>query len=420
MKIPKLPDWVSGLSLGQAVQSYVDSGDSIVTVLPNVHLIEYRNCTVLLPIQVKIQLRDNTVRRLSFLLKAQHGNDFQAKIMGQLKMFVREHYVYHNILPRFEELFQAAGQKVSFGPRAFKLDRSIGVRYILMENLKVRGYYNVERSQGFDSEYLKQVLRKLAQFHAASAVYVEKRGEFKKLLTNGIYTKANQEILRELNNPEVFLSQLRRLRIGDHFHKQLVDKEEVLVKKLLELHAPDSQQFNVLNHCDCWANNVMFKHDDLGNVVDTALLDFQVVKYGSPVGYIFFLVSIYEYYFYVQANDLYYTILSSAEKDIKLTEFDNMVQYYFYHLMDNLKVLAYGKDLPKLEYIRESLTKHGLAAYVVVTRVLPITMMNQFEDEVNERYASKMKCSMFTNRKYIQAMKEILPWMEQRSLLNWE
>ncbi|KAH8284016.1 hypothetical protein KR054_007487 [Drosophila jambulina] len=402
MKVPKVPDWVSGLSLGQAVQSYVNSGDRVVAVLPNVHLIQFRNCTVLLPIQVKIQLRDNTVRRLSFLLKAQHGNDFQAKIMGQLKMFVREHYVYHNILPRFQKLFEAAGQKVSFGPRAFKLDRSIGVRYILMENLKAKGYRNVERSLGFELEFLKQVLRKLAQFHAASAVYVEKKGEFNKLLTNGIYTSANREILQELNNPEVFLSQLRRLRIGDHFHKQFVDKEEDLVNKLLNLHAPDSEQFNVLNHCDCWANNVMFKLDDRCTVVDTALLDFQVVKYGSP------------------ANDLYYTILSSAEKEIKLAEFDNMVQYYFYHLMDNLKVLSYGKALPQLEDIRESLTKHGLAAYVVVTRVLPITMINQFEDEVDERYASKMKCSMFTNRKYIQAMKEILPWMEERSLLNWK
>ncbi|KAH8232665.1 hypothetical protein KR032_011422 [Drosophila birchii] len=402
MKVPKIPEWVSGLSLGQAVQSYVNSGDRIVAVLPNVHHIQFRNCTILLPIQVKIQQRDNSVKRLSFLLKAQHGNNFQIKIMNQLKMFVREHYVYHNILPRFEQLFEAAGQKVSFGPRVFKLDHSIGVRYILMENLKARGYINVERSQGFNLEYLKQVLRKLAQFHAASAVYVERNGEFKKLLSNGIYTNANQEILQELNNPEVFLSQLRRLRIGDHFHKEFVDKEEVLVNKLLELHAPDSEQFNVLNHCDCWANNAMFKLDDEGNVVDTALLDFQVVKYGSP------------------ANDLYYTILSSAEKDIKLAEFDNMVQYYFYHLMDNLKVLAYGKTLPQLGDFRKSLTKHGLAAYVVVTRVLPITMMNQFEDEVNERYASKMKCSMFTNRKYIQAMKEILPWMERRSLLNWE
>ncbi|KAH8382882.1 hypothetical protein KR009_005692 [Drosophila setifemur] len=401
MKVPKIPDWVTTLSLDQAVQSTLGNGDRILAVLPSIHLIQYRNCTMLLPIRVKVQLKDYSVKNLYFILKAEHGNNFQAKIMGQLKLFLREHHVYHNVLPKFEELYQAAGQKISFGPRAFKLDQPIGVHYILLEDLKVLGYKNVLRSEGFNLKCLKQVLRKLAQFHAASVVYVERHGEFNKLLTQGVYTQANSPILRELTDPGAFLSQLRRLRLGDKFHKRFVEKEQDLIDRILQLHAPDPEQFNVLNHCDCWVNNVMFKLDDSANVEDTALLDFQMVKYGSP------------------ANDLYYTILSSAEKDIKLTKFDNMVQYYFYHLLDNLKVLNYKGNLPQLQDIRDGLNKYGLAAYVVVTRVLPISLLNQFEDESNDRYESKMKCSMFTNRKYIQAMKEILPWMEERSLLDW-
>jgi len=58
---------------------------------------------------------------------------------------------------------------------------------------------------------------------------------------------------------------------------------------------------------------------------------------------------------------LYYTILSSAEKDIKLAQFDNMVQYYFYHLLDNLKALNFGGSLPQLQHIRDALSKNGLA-----------------------------------------------------------
>ncbi|XP_017079875.1 uncharacterized protein LOC108113706 isoform X2 [Drosophila eugracilis] len=320
--------------------------------------------------------------------------------MSQLKLFQREHQMYHNILPKLEELYTEVGKEVSFGPRAFKLDYSIGVQYILMVDLKSRGYRNVDRKEGFNRKCLKQVLKKLAQLHAASAVFVEKNGEFQKLLTNGVYTKTNQSVLHELHNPDPFLSQLRRWRLGDHFHKRLVEKEQDLTDRLMELHTSNTNQFNVLNHSDCWVNNVMFKFDRAGNVEDTALLDYQVVKYGSP------------------ANDLYYTILSSAAKDIKLAQFDDMVNYYFYHLLDNLKTLSYPRTLPQFKDIQDALSKHGLAAYVVVTRVMPIAMMNQFEDEVNERYASKMKCAMFTSRKYIQAMKDILPWMESRNLLN--
>ncbi|KMZ05831.1 uncharacterized protein LOC6729600 [Drosophila simulans] len=400
MKVPKIPDWVSSLSLNQAVQSVLEDGVQITSVMPSVHLIQFRNCTVLLPIQVKVQLQDYTMKKLFFLLKAQHGSDIQAMVMNQLKMFQREHQVYHSVLPKLEELYREVGKKVTFGPRAFRLDYSIGVQYVLLEDLKSKAYKNVERQAGFNKLCLKQVLKKLAQFHAASAVCVEKHGAFSNLLVNGVYTKANESVLQELNDPEIFLSQLRRWRLGDHFHKRFVEKEKDLVDGLLKLHSPDSNEFNVLNHSDCWVNNVMFKFDDSGHVEDTALLDYQLVKYGSPV------------------IDLYYTILSSAEKDIKLAQFDNMVQYYFYHLLDNLKALNFRGSLPQLQHIRDALNKNGLAAYVVVTRALPITMMNQFEDEVNERYASKMKCAMFTSRKYIQAMKDILPWMEERSLLN--
>ncbi|XP_017123801.1 uncharacterized protein LOC108143788 [Drosophila elegans] len=400
MKVPKIPDWVTTLSLDQAVHSVLESGDQVLAVMPSIHLIQFRNCTVLLPIRVKVQLQDLTVKRLTFLLKAQHGSEFQARVMSQLKMFAREHQMYHIILPQFEQLYREVGKHISFGPRAFKLDHSIGVQYILLEDLKAQGYRNVGRQEGFNLKCLKEVLKKLAEFHAASVAYVEKNGAFNKILANGVYTKANRLVLRELNDPEPFLLQLRRWRMGDQFHKRFVEKEQDLVDQLLELHSPKSEQFNVLNHCDCWVNNVMFRIDDVGHVEDTALLDYQLVKYGSP------------------ANDLYYCILSSAEKEIKLAQFDNMVQYYFYHLLDNLKVLNCQSTLPKLEDIRDALNKSGLAAYVVVTRALPIAMMNQFEDEVNDRYASKMKCAMFTNRKYIQAMKDILPWMEERSLLN--
>ncbi|KAH8335600.1 hypothetical protein KR074_006955 [Drosophila pseudoananassae] len=421
MKVPRTPDWVTSLSVDQAVQSMLESGERILAVLPSVHLIQFRNCTVLLPIRVKVELKDFTVKKLSFILKAQHGSNFQAKIMSQLKLFLREHHMYHTVLPKFEELYKNAGKNIRFGPRAFKMDHPIGVHYILLEDLKADGYKNAVRSDGFSLKCLKQVLKKLAQFHAASVVYVEKYGVFGNLLTHGVYTKANGPILRELSDPNAFLTQLRRLRIGERFHKQLAEKEQDLVEEVLKLHTPNSMQFNVLNHGDCWVNNAMFRFDDMGNVEDTALLDYQMVKYGSPVRFytnvIFVYIQFHNSYPF-QANDLYYTILSSAERDIRLAKFDTMVQYYFYYLLDSLKLLNCQSPLPKLQDIQDGLSKNGLAAYVVVSRVMPISLMNQFEDEVNDDYASKMKCSMYTNRKYIQAVKEILPWMEERALLD--
>ncbi|XP_030374560.1 uncharacterized protein LOC115624107 [Scaptodrosophila lebanonensis] len=402
MSTAKLPEWVSCISLTKAVHSISDDEDKVMAVIPIVDSIQYRNCTILMPIKVKVQQKDMTTKKLSFVLKAQNSSKFQAKIMSQFKMFFREDQMYHQILPKFEEIYSAAGKTVQFGPRAFKLDYNIGANYILLEDLKAKGFKNADRQGGFDQLHIKEVLKKLAGFHAVSAVYVEKYGMFSKLFTLGVYTKGNKPILKELNDADPFLTQLRRWRVGTQFHKRLIDKEKVLIDRILDNQTVNPHEFNVLNHSDCWVNNVMFKNDGFGNIEDIQLLDYQVVKYGSP------------------AYDLFYTILSSANRDIKLEKFDYLVQYYFYYLLENLKFLKFRRPMPEFAKIQEALNNNGIAAYVVVSRVLPIVMMHgEFEDENSDRYASKMKCSMFTNRKYIQVMNEVLPWMDARGLLNW-
>ncbi|XP_022222334.1 uncharacterized protein LOC111074017 [Drosophila obscura] len=402
MKSQRMPEWVNALSLNNAIHASLEDGERILDVTPATEDVQFRNCTVLLPVRAKVLMRDQTLRKISFMLKAQHCSKFQAKIMSHLKLFFREHQMYHNILPKFEQLYQAVGKKVTLGPRAFKLDNSIKVHYILMEDLKAKGFKNVSREEGFDIVCLRAVLKKLAEFHAASAAYVECHGMFGKLVAEGVYTRNNRLILNKLNDADPFLSQLRRSSLGGRFHKRLVSKERVLVDRMLDLHSqsPHSTDFNVLNHCDGWVNNVMVKFDTFGNVEDTALIDYQVVKYGSP------------------AHDLFYTILSSAQMEIKLDKFDHFVQYYYYHLMDSLKTLNYSNRSPQLKNIRDGLQKNGLAAYVVVTRVLPIAMMSQSEDEVTDRYAIKLRGSM-VNRKYSKAIGDILPWMDERGLLNW-
>ncbi|XP_001359281.3 uncharacterized protein [Drosophila pseudoobscura] len=399
----KIPEWVNGLSLKQAIHATLGDGEKILDVTPVIDEIQYRNCTVLLPISAKVLMMDQTLRKITFMLKAQHCSKFQARIMTHLKLFAREDHMYHKVLPKLERMFQSVGKTVTFGPRAFKLDKSIKVHYILMEDLRTKGYQNVCRQEGFDLVSIKAVLKKLAEFHAASAVYVERHGMFGKLLADGVYTRNNRNILKKLNDVDPFLSQLRGSSLASRFHKRLINKERVLVDRMLEMHSRQTlTDFCVLNHCDGWVNNVMLKFDSFGKVEDTALIDYQVVRYGSP------------------AHDLYYTILSSAQMEIKLDKFDHFVQYYYYHLVDNLKILNYRGRTPQLKNIRDGLHNNGLAAYVVATRVLPIAMMSQLEDEVNDphSYATKLKGSM-ANSKYSQAMNDILPWMDDRGLLNW-
>jgi len=63
----------------------------------------------------------------------------------------------------------------------------------------------------------------------------------------------------------------------------------------------------------------------------------------------------------LQANDLYYLILSSAAPELKTAKFDYLVRYYFDNLIENLKLLQYHRPLPKLKNLHASLFRNGLA-----------------------------------------------------------
>ena len=97
----------------------------------------------------------------------------------------------------------------------------------------------------------------------------------------------------------------------------------------------------VLNHGDDWVNNMMFKYDDEGRVLDTKFIDFQMSFWGSP------------------ANDLIYFFVSSVADDVKVAHFDDLIQFYHNELVDSLKKLNYDQPIPTLYELHVDLLQKG-------------------------------------------------------------
>lgn len=277
------------------------------------------------------------------MLKAQHANEMMARILNMLRIFPKEEEMYHTILPRFEQLYQDAGKAVQFAPKAYKLDQDIGVNYVLMEDLHTKNFKNANRIEGLDMDHTKEVLRKMAQYHAASACYVERYGQFGEDFYVGVFSEKNRGLLTGFNASGSFLVQLKKWPNCQKYHEKLADTDKYLVDRLLEDQTVNVREFNVLNHGDCWSNNIMFQYDEFGKIQNTLFVDFAVGKYGSP------------------ANDLYYFILSSCRQNIKLAQFDYLIRFYYDNLIENLKLLQYTRPLPKLANIHGSLLRNGLA-----------------------------------------------------------
>ncbi|XP_013117436.2 uncharacterized protein LOC106094744 [Stomoxys calcitrans] len=401
-----LPEWLNNVTLEKAIAQQVGDFKRISNVTTENAAKPGENFTsLIMHVTAEAEMPDGTTKTATFILKAHHVNAFMANILERLRLFAREEEIYQKILPKFEHLYSEVGKTVQFAPKAFVFDRDMGVDYVLLENLKMKQYKHAHRLDGLDMDHMKEVLKKIAEFHAASACYVEHYGMFGEDFTVGLFNEKNKTLLKEFNASGAFLSQLKKWKNGQQYYDKLADSDKFLVDRLLEDQRVNSRQFNVLNHSDLWTNNIMFQYDAFGKIKNTLLVDFQMSKYGSP------------------AYDLYYLILSSAKKDIKLAKFDYMIRFYYDNLIENLKLLQYHRPLPKLHSIHATLFRNGLAAYMVVSKVLPLAMLDKTDDVKLENYTadeSKLKSDMFGNQKYCAAMTELLPWLDNRGLLDWK
>lgn len=270
-----------------------------------------------------------------------------SKILSTFRIFPKEEEMYKKIIPLFEKLYEDVNQSIQFAPGISELDTNMDVNVILMEDLHAKNFRNGDRIKGLDMAHSEAVLKKLAEFHAASACYVEKYKQFTEDFTVGVFSTKNIELLKQFNATGSFLAQLKTWPNCQSFYEKLCDVDDYLVERLLEDQKVKTTEFNVLNHGDCWCNNIMFQYDAFGKIKNTLFVDFAISKYGSP------------------ANDLYYFILSSCARDIKLSQFDYMIRYYYDHLIKNLKLLQYTRPLPKLVNIHCSLLRNGLAGKLI-------------------------------------------------------
>lgn len=245
-----LPEWLDNVTLEKAIRQQLGDYSNILQIKTENASKEGENYSSLMmrikaeveidgKNTVKIQLwilfllfgfcTDGTTKTAFFVLKAQHTNEMMARILNMLRLFPKEEEVYHKILPKFEQLYKDAGKCVQFAPKSYTFDRDIGVDYVLLEDLSVKKFKNANRVTGLDMDHVKQVLLKMAEFHAASACYVEHYGMFGEDFTVGIFNEKNKALLKEFNASGGFLSQLKRWKNCQQYYEKLVCFQNILL-----------------------------------------------------------------------------------------------------------------------------------------------------------------------------------------------
>lgn len=125
------------------------------------------------------------------------------------------------------------------------------------------------------------------------------------------------ETVEGFKNFEYYAEKLRKLK------PNLIEKGRCAFDVIPE-------HFNTLTHGDIWTNNIMVSYNDVNQLDNVALIDFQFSCWASPT------------------LDLHYLFNTSLAEDLRLFHQEELVQFYHKKLANALKRLNYQKRIPTL------------------------------------------------------------------------
>nr|XP_036217942.1 uncharacterized protein LOC118680749 [Bactrocera oleae] len=401
--VSQIPDWLKADLFVKLLEQNVSDFKQIksFTIKPTQEAGDNYS-TIMTSVQLEVELKTGNSKLVSYMLKL--PIEYVQKLLKGTNVFDVESNMYRVVIPELEKLYSDAGVEVKFGPKYYELETPSEFGVILMEDLRLRGCKNVKRLEGFDKEHTERALKKLAQWHAGTAVRVALKGEYPKVVSTGIFTEEFVKMMKDMNEQSTKLfNECVRTYNG---HEVYVDAMENFQKRVSEefvsiLHG-DPNEFNVLNHGDFWANNIMFQYDAVGKFKETYFVDFQCCRYGSPV------------------NDLYNLLISSTSLEIKLKHFDYFVKYYHDNLLENLKLLKYPNKLPTLKDIHIALYKHGIFGLFAANGHMAIVLLEPTPDATIENLLGAtpesvvFKKQMFMSKRYREHAEVVLPWLYYR------
>lgn len=374
----------------------------------------------LIRVQFEVQLKDGSTKPFSLMMKSKKQLSADSdKIVAVAGNFIKENEVYEKLLPAFEKLYLEKGVKKVFSPKSYKISKEPPVETVLLEDLRPQHFEMEISSKGLDLRKLKQTLGILAEFHAASAVYVEKHGRFSEQFKKGVYEPSQKIYYVTMYQHVVDIiigSYKKSVKNGEYFAEKMVSfflsfvlsysnffqfsNLSNLMEKYFQCTKFKPDKFNVLTHGDIWTNNIMFKGDQI------RLLDYQLSLYGSPI------------------LDFIQLVFSSANSKIIGSHFDELLKHYHTNLSANLKLLEYKKKIPTMTDLHLSIYENRHWIVHILNGSLAIALMTPMKDldldaimKLDDKGMS-LKMMMYTNDQYVGRLSEVLEWLEGRGLLD--
>ncbi|KAH8247188.1 hypothetical protein KR038_000001, partial [Drosophila bunnanda] len=403
----KIPEWVNADLFEDVLRSSVEGYSKVSSFKAEFGSGAGENyATIMLRVHIEVELKGKSIN-VSYMVKLPHQHESYKEMMKRTNIFDIERTMYSEIVPEMEALYKEAGIDITFGAKSYDL-KNAETDYVALEDLGIKGFKNANRLEGLDQAHTEGVLRKLAQWHAATAVRVATKGPYPEIVLHGFFKEESRPMMAEMMNGmgSRFIKCCATYENKEIYIDRVKALKPVYVDKCFEFAKVDPTEFNVLNHGDSWSNNIMFQYDAFGKIKEVYMVDYQIPKYGTV------------------AQDLLYFLLSSTKLEDKLSKFDYYIKFYHDNLVEHLKILKYSKPIPSLRDIHLSLFKYGFFGYTVAIGVMAFVLLEptdvaSFENFVSDTDAGvDFQMQLFSSPRYRKHIQAVMPWLLNRGALD--
>lgn len=205
-------------------------------------------------------------------------NAVRREQFNSVVMFEREAFVYSEILPEFikfqHEHLITRDQGFYSIPKCYEIhsEQSTDEYCIILEDLRSRNFCMFDKMKQVDYNHVKLLMEQLGRFHAISLVLKtngnQKFEEWKKLpdimVANAIkHPEQNDIMFNSALDKAIETLESNELEIKEKLYEFKRN-----MKSFLEVcfNPESSEPLTVLNHGDCWNNNMMYLYDEVSQL----------------------------------------------------------------------------------------------------------------------------------------------------------
>ncbi|XP_018566827.1 uncharacterized protein LOC108907571 [Anoplophora glabripennis] len=280
-----------------------------------------------------ISLRDKTTgKQLNIVVKQAFSEQTVRESNPIRDIYLNETYFYTEVWPKFFKFQEGIPKANRFSNLAQCLATISEENFegLALENLKSEGFVMHDKRKVVEKEKFEFIFKLYGRFHAISFAYKALHPEEFSELVEGFYG-----VNEEMYEKEAFLDYCKYIYrqglegLQPGVDDAVIEKYRHYVDDGVKLYMGClvNGKYAAINHGDCWSNNMMFKYDSSGKLIDVRFLDFQLARLGSPV------------------CDLSYCLYSGGTKET-FDDLDHLLQIYHDSLSENIR--AYGCDPDEL------------------------------------------------------------------------